>query len=683
MEKSCDSFPIFKTVKESMKWFRENLQLNYPDTVVNIVLLPNLKKAAIESVGCLTIEDTILEQTLTPLDQALHHSFLTRSIAMNYFGNFVTPTFWDDLWLYQSLAIFLSFLSLQQISEKLPEEMGMFNDMWGIFSRYKTKAIVYDQYRSTHPVIRSVDDTTESLIKNDEVSFYKGISILKYFYYVTGHELFFKNLKNFVAKFHGKNASYEQFKEILENSENSEISEISKNSTLKVIQPFLENTGLVKLEYSVKYVDNLIDEFTITQKPAHFATAEKYYNFRFNILLIYPDKEILLNDIEINNDSQSSIVTQLHKYEKPSAIILNAGDWAYFKQIFDESSLSFLLENSQKIKNPVNRLLVVRDMFEMIREGTIDAEQFVNFTENLLKHEIDAAVVNKALHFAIYAVNNFLIFERADLIKETLFNLIREELFNKFKDIRLNLINYMIDLINFSNDKEIRFLINFLKKDKVQNNLLRGDSEILDNVDLIRSFDLSYIDANTKMRLLESIAESDVLSKEEKEQFENLILSIEISTSRMISPNNSQIGMSVTKNDLLYSTGNRLERLTLEACKPNRGLKEKLWGMFVYRDAELLDEEYEAYMKGFARKSQFKLLKSYFKYRFFEDFLYVKDRHGEKYAALFFEHLNPGWVVSEKILDGFMKLRFRIRADEKRLLSLLDKSKKFNLRICF
>jgi len=319
----------------------------------------------------------------------------------------------------------------------------------------------------------------------------------------------------------------------------------------------------------------------------------------------------------------------------------------------------------------------------MIREGTIDAEQFVNFTVNLLKHEIDAAVVNKALHFAIYAVNNFLIFEKSEKIKEQIFTLIREDLFNKFNDLKINLINYMIDLINFSNDKEIRFLINFLKKEKSgnNNNLLRGESEILDNVDLIRSFDLSYIDSKTKLRLLETIEESDVLSKEEKDQFENLILRIEASnTSRIISPNNSQIDISKSrignKNDLLYSTGNRLERLTLEACKPDRLLKEKLWAMFVYRDAELLDQEYEAYMKGFARKSQFKLLKKYFKYQFFEDFLYVKDRHGEKYAAMFFEHLNPGWLVSEKVLDGFMKMRFRIRADEKKLLSLLDKSKK-------
>lgn len=672
-----------------MKWFRENLQCDSTTHTLSIVLVPNLKKAAIESVGCLVIEDTILEQTLTPLDQALHHSFLTRSIALNYFGNYVTPTFWDDLWLYQSLAIFLSFLSLQQISEKLPEEMGHlpFNEMWAIFSKYKTKAVVFDQYRSTHPVIRSVEDTTESLIKNDEVSFYKGISILKYFYYVIGEEVFFKILKTFVAKYHGKNANYEQFKEVMKSTESTDLinaglnSLNTENSKIAQIQQFLENSGIIKLEYSVKYTDNLIDEFTITQKPAHFATAEKYYNFRFNILLIYANKEILINDIEIT--SQTSILTQLKKFEKPQAIILNAGDWAYFKQIFDESSLNYLLENSYKIKNPVNRLLVVRDMFEMIREGTIDAEQFVNFTVNLLKHEIDAAVVNKALHFAIYAVNNFLIFEKSEKIKEQIFTLIREDLFNKFNDLKINLINYMIDLINFSNDKEIRFLINFLKKEKSanNNNLLRGESEILDNVDLIRSFDLSYIDSKTKLRLLETIEESDVLSKEEKDQFENLILRIEASnTSRIISPNNSQIDLSKSrignKNDLLYSTGNRLERLTLEACKPDRLLKEKLWAMFVYRDAELLDQEYEAYMKGFARKSQFKLLKKYFKYQFFEDFLYVKDRHGEKYAAMFFEHLNPGWLVSEKVLDGFMKMRFRIRADEKKLLSLLDKSKK-------
>jgi hypothetical protein len=673
VEKSVDEFSIFKTVKEVMKWFRENLSSVYPDSKVDIVFLPDLKgKAVVESVGCITIDDFFLEPTLTSLDQAVHHSYLARAVSLNYFGNYVTPLWWDDMWLSQSLSIFLSFLALQQISERLPDEMQHFNDMWSIFSKYKTKAIVFDQYRSTHQVKRLIEDTSESLVKNDEISFYKGISILKYYYYVAGHELFFKGLKNYVSKYHGKNASYEQFKEVLRSiTENRE-----EKTPLEIIEPFLENTGLVKLETAVKYSNNIIEEFTITQRPCAHATPDTYYNLGFNILLIYPGKEVLLNDMEISGGKQSSIVSELAGLEKPLAVVLNAGDWAYFKQIFDDGSLKYLIEHAHLIKNPVDRLVVVRDVFEMIREGLVEVDSFVAFTKNLLTHEANAAVVNKALHFAIYAVSNFLIYEKQESQKEILFSLIKDELFTKFKNIRLTLINYLIDLINFSNDKEIRFLINFLKKDKVQNNLLRGDSEILDNVDFIRSFDLSYIDVKTKMRLLETIEESDVLNKEEKKQFEQMIRSIEIfSASRTISPNTSQMeNRSQTKEDLLVKTGHKSERLTLDACRPDRANKEKIWDMLVNKDVLLLDEEYEAIMKGFARKSQYRLLKSYFKYRFFEDFLYVKNYCGEKYAAMFFEHLNPGFVVNEKVLDGFMKLRFRIKADEHKLLSLLDKS---------
>jgi hypothetical protein len=125
---------------------------------------------------------------------------------------------------------------------------------------------------------------------------------------------------------------------------------------------------------------------------------------------------------------------------------------------------------------------------------------------------------------------------------------------------------------------------------------------------------------------------------------------------------------------------NKIELLTLEACRPNIEQKEKLWDMFVYKNSDLLDYEYEAYMRGFARKSQYQLLKNFFKDRFFTDFIYVKNYHSEDYAAIFFTQLNPSFVVSETILKKFVLLYKHIQPHEYKLMNLLDRGKVvFNL----
>lgn len=60
-------------------------------------------------------------------------------------------------------------------------------------------------------------------------------------------------------------------------------------------------------------------------------------------------------------------------------------------------------------------------------------------------------------------------------------------------------------------------------------------------------------------------------------------------------------------------------------------------------------EEYEAYMKGWATHNNYKELKYYYKKRFFEDFIYVKNYHSVKYAEMFYKYLNPSFIITPKV----------------------------------
>lgn len=494
---------------------------------------------------------------------------------------------------------------------------------------------------------------------------------MRYFYNLTGHEVFFEVLDTYLKKYNGRTANYDQFKESILNVLNVR----NANKDFEIFESFLNNTGVIRLDREIKENNNRIDEFIFTQHPCFNATHEKYYTFKMNALLIYNDREVIINDIIIP-DKQTGRISELENIEKPNAIILNYGDWAYLQQSFDEPSKDYLLENTYKIKDSQTRLLISRDLSQMIREGQIDVQTYVKFAINLLKHETEEHIVIQVLKTAIHAVQHFIIYDDQEKLKESLFELIREDLLFKHKGVRKTLINFLIDLINFSNNKEIAYLINFLKSDKENKpSLLRGDSEILDNVDLVSRFDLSYMDEATKVRLLETIAESSVLSKEEKKQYEEIITSIDIISSRTTSPNNSQFDLrklDVSKNLL---TCNKLEKLTLDACQPNKALKESLWEMFVRKDAQLLDDEYAAYMKGFARKSQYKMLKHFFKRRFFEDLIYVKNYYGENYALIFFNNLNPSFIICEKVLKSFIDISKKIGPKDYRLRDAIEKGK--------
>jgi hypothetical protein len=115
----------------------------------------------------------------------------------------------------------------------------------------------------------------------------------------------------------------------------------------------------------------------------------------------------------------------------------------------------------------------------------------------------------------------------------------------------------------------------------------------------------------------------------------------------------------------------------LNTCLPDLKNKEAIWNLLVYKDKEMFLDEYEALMIGFARRSQYNLLKKYFKHRFFEDFTYVKNYHSNEYAAMFFKHLSPKFVVNEKIKHQFVQLQKNVNSNQYELFALISNCKKF------
>ena len=73
--------------------------------------------------------------------------------------------------------------------------------------------------------------------------------------------------------------------------------------------------------------------------------------------------------------------------------------------------------------------------------------------------------------------------------------------------------------------------------------------------------------------------------------------------------------------------------------------------MFVNKNKLILNEEYEAYMKGWASKRNYEEQKVYYNDKFFKDFIYVKNHHSTQYTELFYRYLNPSFVITDEVIN--------------------------------
>lgn len=105
---------MMSVTKRGMHFYKDLFGKNYVFSKYDQVFAPEFASGAKENVGCVTInedilyigEPTTLEKRKTAFITILHE------LAHHWFGNLVTMKWWNDLWLNESFATYISYLSI-------------------------------------------------------------------------------------------------------------------------------------------------------------------------------------------------------------------------------------------------------------------------------------------------------------------------------------------------------------------------------------------------------------------------------------------------------------------------------------------------------------------------------------------------------------------------------------------
>ena len=190
--------------KKFLKYYEDYFGIRYPLPKMDFIAVADYAIGGMENWGAITYSEFALLADTKTASVAVKQriaELTAHELAHQWFGDLVTMRWWDDLWLNESFATFMSYKAVDHV---FPEwKLGV----QALLDR-TAGALGADQLRSTQPIgveVNSPADTAEAF--DPDITYSKGGSVLVMLEDYVGKETFRKGLKEYMGKFAYSNAT--------------------------------------------------------------------------------------------------------------------------------------------------------------------------------------------------------------------------------------------------------------------------------------------------------------------------------------------------------------------------------------------------------------------------------------------------------------------------------------------
>ena len=188
--------------KKFVRYYEGYFGLRYQLPKLDLIAIPDFSMGAMENWGAITFRESGLlgnAGSAVATKQRIA-TVIAHELAHQWFGDLVTMEWWDDLWLNESFADYMSCKAMQAV---MPE--------WDMETQYLEDSVATafsaDQLRSTHPISVSVGDPKEIAALFDSISYDKGGTVLRMLEDYVGPDVFRKGLHEYLKSHAYANAT--------------------------------------------------------------------------------------------------------------------------------------------------------------------------------------------------------------------------------------------------------------------------------------------------------------------------------------------------------------------------------------------------------------------------------------------------------------------------------------------
>jgi aminopeptidase N len=389
-----DADAIFEVSKQGFEYFERVFDQPYPFGKYDQLFVPEFNAGAMENAGCVTfLEDYVFRSRVTDAAYERRAETILHEMAHMWFGDLVTMRWWDDLWLNESFATYMSVLCQSEATK--------WTGSWTTFANLmKAWAYRQDQLPSTHPISADIPDIRAVEVNFDGITYAKGASVLKQLVAYVGRDNFLEGVRRYFQRHAWGNTVLADLLDALEETSGRDLTSWSKE--------WLETAGVNTLRpvYEVDAAGNFTAFAILQEAPAEHPTLRSH---RVAVGLYDRTDEGIVRrrSLELDISGARTEVPELIGEQRPDLVLVNDEDLAYAKIRLDEHSLRTLVDGIGEIRESLPRALCWSAAWDMCRDAEMATRDYVRLLLSGIRGVTDVSVAQTLLRQARLAVTQY------------------------------------------------------------------------------------------------------------------------------------------------------------------------------------------------------------------------------------------------------------------------------------
>jgi puromycin-sensitive aminopeptidase len=353
--------------QDILRYYNRYYTIKYPYGKLDHIVFPDFAAGAMENVGAITYRDSALlinEKTGSYDARQQIASIIAHEMAHQWFGDLVTMKWWNDIWLNEGFATWMSW-----------KPMAAIKPDWNIPQQEISEtlqALVNDSVASVRAIRANAETPADIQALFDGIAYGKAASVLRMVEAYVGPDVFQKGVNAYLEKHAYGNATAEDFWTQITQTSGKPVDKIMKSFTEQPGEPLVTVRSVCKGD---KTEVTLRQERYLSDVAKLAAGSDEVWPIPVNLL-----------PSSTKNPEYHLLTKKEETVELPGCsewVYANAGARGYYRSAYEPTAFAKMSSRVESTFSPEERVRIPSDAWALVRVGRAPIGDYLDLLQKM------------------------------------------------------------------------------------------------------------------------------------------------------------------------------------------------------------------------------------------------------------------------------------------------------------